>query len=172
MTSPFAGTHRQQAGQVGCLYLSCHAITGIPELLDHQADASAPRYYVRLIGLGLMPFVLFCAEPPNPVTSRDFWERLRERFTRDNRTEQTHAPLLVAIPGATEGWLHQVAVALPVKEGEDTVHVSDSNFPQPLSLTWTAFCWSEYALAHRVEMLGPLSLDAYPPEIHSPGGSS
>lgn len=172
MTSLFADTHRQQAGQVGCLYLSCHAVTSIPELLEHQADVSAARYYVRLIDLGFFPFVLFCADPPEPSTSRGFWERLRARFTRDNQTGQPHAPLLVAIPGATDGWLHQVAVALPVLEGEATVHISDSNFPAPFTLDWAQFLASAYACAHRVEMLGPLELDAYPPDIHAPGGPS
>lgn len=172
MTSPFTETHREQAGQVGCLYLSAHAVTGIPELLEHQADVSVARYYVRLTDYGLFPFVLFCAEAPEPPTSRGFWERLRERFTRDNQTGQSHAPLLVSIPGATDGWLHQVAVALPVLKGRNTVHVSDSNFPEPLQTDWATFLDSQYACAHRVELLGPVELDAYPPQIHSPGGPS
>lgn len=155
----------------GCLYYSAAAITGDLDLLAYQADTSAPRYYLRLLQRGLLPFVLFCSEPPNPCTSRQYWERLRERFTRDNATEQQHAPLLVSIPGSTDGWLHQVALLIPVKEGENTVHVSDSNYSSPDQADWETFLDSQYACAHRVEMLGPADLDAYPPQLHSSGGS-
>ena len=66
------------------------------------------------------------------------------------------------------GWLHQVALAIPIHPDEDTVHVSDSNFPTPLDCNWTAFLGSEYGEAHRVEMLAPLTLDAYPPTGGTP----
>lgn len=161
MTAPFPA-HRQQHGQVGCLYHSTYALTGEESLLVHAEDPSAARFYVRLAELGLMAFTLWCADPPHPCTPASFWERLRERFTQDNVTEQRHAPLLVSIPGATEGWLHQVALLIPAHPDEDTAHVSDSNFPEPLSTSWAAFLQSQYACAHRVEMLGPLALDAYP----------
>lgn len=154
--------HRPQATQLGCLYLSVHALTGDSTLLEHLHDASTPRFYVRLAERGLMAFTLFCAEPPLPGTPAEFWTNLRARFTASNATGERHAPLLVSIPGGTPGWLHQVAVALPIHPDEDTVHVSDSNFPTPLECNWTAFLGSEYGEAHRVEMLGPLDVDAYP----------
>ena len=163
--------HQQQPNSEGCLYYSVAAITGDLDLLDYQADTSAPRYYLRLLERGWLPFVLFCSEPPNPCTSRGYWERLRERFTRDNRTDESHAPLLVSITGSTDGWLHQVALLIPVKEGENTVHVSDSNYSQPHSADWETFLDSQYACAHRVEMLGPADIDAYPPQLHSSGGT-
>lgn len=163
----FFAEHRQQTTAEGCLYYSAAVVSGHHDLIEHAADTSAPRYYLRLLERGLLPFVLFCSEPPNPCTSRSYWERLRERFTRDNRTDQQHAPLLVALKGSTEGWLHQVALLIPVKEGENTVHVSDSNYAEPHAADWETFLDSQYACAHRVEILGPAELDAYPPQIHA-----
>lgn len=162
MTSPFADSHTQQAGQVGCLYHSANAVLDLPELLQHAHDTSAARFHCRLAELGLLCFTLFCSDPPGPPASPEFWERLRERFTRDNTPGQPYAPLLVNIPGSTPDWLHQVAVALPTLEGGDTVHISDSNFPEPFSVPWAVFLHSDYARAARVEIIGPLDLDAYP----------
>lgn len=163
--------HRLQATQLGCLYLSVHALTGDATLLEHLPDPSAPRFYVRLAERGLMTVTLFCAEPPLAGTPTEFWTNLRARFTASNATGERHAPLLVSIPGGTPGWLHQVAVALPVHPDEDTVHVSDSNFPAPLECNWAAFLGSEYGEAHRVEMLAPLDLNAYPDPTHPIGGT-
>ncbi len=168
--SPFLH-HQLQTTTEGCLYLSAAALTGDLSLLDYQADISAPRYYLRLLARGLLPFTLYCADPPEPYTPTAFWTRLRERFTRDNLTDQTHAPLLVSIPGSSPDWLHQVALLIPVATGESTVHVSDSNYSTPHAADWETFLDSQYACAHRVEMLGPADLDAYPPQFHSSGGS-
>ena len=163
--------HQQQVGEVGCLYHSAYAVTGDPSLLEHVADVSAARYQLRLIDRGLLPFTLFCAEPPEPPVSAGYWERLRARFTRDNHTEQRHAPLLVSIAGITSGWLHQVAVLIPAHMDEERVCVSDSNFYCLRWQTWSEFLTSLYAQAHRIEMLGPLDLDAYPETPYSPGGT-
>ena len=162
LAEQFSALHEAQTGQTGCLYHSAAVITGDLSLRAHVADTSAARFSVRLAERGLLVFTLFCAEPPEPHTSQGFWEQLRERFTRDNVLGARHAPLLVNIAGVTPGWTHQVALALPVSSDEDTVHLSDSNFPKPLALSWTQFLLSQYACAHRVELIGPLDLAAYP----------
>ncbi|CAM4160137.1 hypothetical protein [Deinococcus marmoris] len=163
--------HRQQIGEIGCLYHSAFSITGDTSLLEHVTDSSAARYQVRLIERGFLTFTLFCSEPPEPPTSPGYWGRLRARFARDNATPERHAPLLVSIPGVTPGWLHQVAVLLPAHAGESLVCVSDSNFAHNNWMTWEEFLPSVYARAHRIEMLGPLDLDAYPAATHAPGGT-
>ena len=156
----FAG-HRQQAGQAGCLYHSTFALLGDETLLAHAEDTSDARFAARLAELDLMAFPFWITPAGQPRTPPDFWTTLRTRFTGDNTTEQRHAPLLVSVPGSAPEWLHQVALLLPAHPDEDEVHVSDSNFPEPLSLRWAVFLESDYARAHRVEMLGPLDLDAY-----------
>ena len=156
----FAG-HRQQQGQAGCLYLSTYAILGEEGLLAHVEDTSDVRFAARLAELGVLAFPFWITPAGQLRTPPDFWQALRDRFTHDNSTEQRHAPLLVSIPGTTLQWLHQVALLLPAHPDEDEVHVSDSSFPEPLSLRWAVFLESDYAQAHRVEMLGPLDLDAY-----------
>ncbi|WP_345465399.1 hypothetical protein [Deinococcus carri] len=153
--------HRQQHGQVGCLYHSLYALLGDEALLEHANDVSAPRYYARLAAAGMLVSSLWCTEPGFSSTPTAFWESLRRRFTAASPGGAAHAPLLVNIGGATPGWLHQVAVLLPISPGEDIVHVSDSNFHEPLQFTWDGFLHSDYAQAYRVEMLGPADLDAY-----------
>lgn len=156
---------------MGCLYHSAYAITGEESLLDHVADTNPARWQLRLLALGLMPFTLFCTDPPEPPASLEWWERLRDRFTRDNTTEQRHAPLLISVPGITPGWLHQVAALMPACEGEDLVCISDSNFAQARWVTWAEFLDTYGARTHRVEMLGPADLNAYPATPHIPGGT-
>ena len=156
--------HRQQFGPVGCLYHSLYAVTGDEAMLDpgHVHDTSDARFLIRLSKWGLLAFPFWVTGANGATTDPAFWESLRGRFTRDNTVGATHAPVLVAIPGSTERWLHSVAVALPISPEQDAVQVSDSEFPAPLTFSWAGFLASAYATAHRVEMLGPLDLDAYP----------
>lgn len=154
--------HRPQPGQIGCLYHSLYALTGDESVLEHAADTSQPRFHVRLAEMGLLLFTFYCAEAPLPPTPPAFWEALRARFAA-NPLGATHAPLLVTIAGTTPGWTHQVALALTLQPGEDVL-ISDSNAPAPITVPWDVFLASDYARAHTVEMLGPLDLDAYPPE--------
>lgn len=153
--------HRPQQGQVGCMYHSAYAVLGDEDLLQHADDVDAMRYYARLAATGWLVSTFWCTEPGFPVSPPELWDRLRQRFTASNPGGVLHAPLLVNIAGVTPGWLHQVAVLLPISPGEDTVYVSDSNFHEPLQFTWDGFLHSDYAKAYRVEMLGPADLDAY-----------
>lgn len=144
------------------MYHSVYAILGDEDLLQHVEDVEAARYYTRLAASGWLVSTFWCTEPGFPVSPSELWDRLRYRFTVGNPGgEALHAPLLVNIAGVTPGWLHQVAVLLPISPGEDTVHVSDSNFHEPLQFTWDGFLRSDYAQAYRVEMLGPADPDAY-----------
>lgn len=154
--------HRIQQGQVGCMYHSAYALLGDEELLEHVGDVNSARYYARLAALGWLVSTFWCTEPGFPCTPAPFWDRLRQGFTASNPGGARHAPLLVNIAGITPGWLHQVAVLLPISPGEDGVHVSDSNFHGPLQFTWDGFLLSDYAQAYRVEMFGPAKPDAYP----------
>ncbi|MBZ9752735.1 hypothetical protein K7W42_17985 [Deinococcus sp. HMF7604] len=163
--------HRQQSGLVGCLYHSLYALTGDEAQLAHVEDVSDARFAVRLAGQGLMAFPLWVTPSDGPVTETSFWTALRDRFTRDNVVGASHAPLLVAIPGTGPPMLHSVALALPITPTEETVQVSDSNFDTPLTFSWAAFLLSDYSRAHRVEMLAPLELDAYPPDLRPLGGT-
>lgn len=160
--------HRQQPGQVGCLYYSLFALLGHEPVLAHADDLSDVRFSVRLAELGLLPFPLWITPSTGPTADAAFWEAQRQHFTDLNGSEQAHVPLLVSIMGTAPPWLHSVALTLPISPDENRVQISDSNFSEPFTIPWAAFLVSDYARAHRVEMLGPLDLDAYPPDHRTP----
>lgn len=156
--------HRQQLGEVGCLYFALYALTGDEQVLEHAADVSDARWQARLAGWGLMPFAFWVTGAAGPPTPPEFWMRQRAQFRESGGI--SGAPLLVSILGNSPDWLHAVAVLLPLDDSP--VAISDSNFPELLFLSWEQFLGSDYARAHRVEMLGPLLLDAYPPDLRTP----
>lgn len=160
--------HRQQPGDVGCLYFSAYAVTGDAALLTHAADTHPARYQLRLIERGYLSTTLFAADAPEAPASPRFWEALRHRLTQANFTPNRHAPLLVSIAGVTPGWQHQVAILLPIHESEFLVCVSDSNFAHLQWMTWEEFLATYGAHTHRVEMLGPADVAAYPDQTRPP----
>lgn len=158
--------HKPQGAPNGCLYHALFAITGDPDVLTFAGDISDARFYSRLAEFGMISLVLYAC-PPELARPTDpaFWQHYRDLFTRANTTGARFVPLLVTVNGLT--MQHAVAVALPVhRAAGDTVIISDSNAPEPHTLTWEQFTRSEYARANRVEMLGPADVDAYPP--HDP----
>ena len=158
--------HEPQTTEVGCMYHALYALTSDPRALTHVDDVSDARFYARLPTLGLLVYPFWVTPATGPTTPPEFWTALREQFA-GTAGAQGHAPLLVSIPGSTPGWMHAVAVALPLHADGHAV-ISDSGAPHLQTLTWAQFLASAYAEAHRVEMLGPLDLTAYPPDHRTP----
>lgn len=154
--------HHPQTSNTGCLYASLYALTGFQEVLEHAPDVSDARFTVRLAELGLFAHPYWITPPEGPITEAGFWTVMRARFRALLPGEEAF-PLLVAIAGTTPGWLHSVAVSVPLDH--DQVEVSDSNAERLFSLPWSQFLASAYARAHRVEALAPLDLEAFPPDV-------
>ncbi|SMB93326.1 hypothetical protein [Deinococcus hopiensis] len=138
--------HRHQTTFSGCTYHALYALSGEELLLAHVHDVSEPRFYARIHELGLMAVALYVGEPAPPA----FWTRLHEG-------EQQ---FLVSIPARRLGEI-QHAVALELTPGHWAT-VSDSRERQLLHFTWDQFLASEYAQPHRVEVIAPAVVEAYP----------
>jgi len=156
-----------QQTPAGCMYHAAFALTGEEHWLEpwYVEDVSEARFVVRLAlaDVGLFPF--WVTPRSGPTTPEAFWYGLVKNYGDAPPAEE--APLMVSIAGNSPGWLHTVAVGLPLIDGGN-VTISDSSLPELLSLPWAQFLLSDYAQAHRVEMLGPLDLIAYPPDHRTP----